>query len=79
MVNEVVLQFINMNTPFGGMGASGMGRYHGRTGFEAFSHYKAILAKPHWFVLFLKYPPHRDLNLRIIKVVLGRSVRNFWR
>jgi aldehyde dehydrogenase (NAD+) len=79
MVNEVVLQFINMNTPFGGMGASGMGRYHGKTGFEAFSHYKAILAKPYWFDLFLKYPPHRDLNLRIIKVVLGRSVRNFWR
>jgi len=79
MVNEVVLQFINMNTPFGGMGASGMGRYHGKTGFEAFSHYKAILAKPHWFDLYLKYPPHRAMNLRIIKVILGRSVRNFWR
>lgn len=79
MVNEVVLQFINMNTPFGGVGESGMGRYHGRTGFEAFSHQKTILVKPTWFELFLKYPPYRDLNLKIIRTVLGRSIGNFWR
>ena len=79
MVNDVVLQFINMNTPFGGMGESGMGRYHGRTGFEAFSHQKTILVKPTWFDLFLKYPPHREMNLKIIRTVLGRSIRNFWR
>lgn len=79
MVNDVVLQFINMNTPFGGMGESGMGRYHGRTGFEAFSHQKTILVKPFWFDLFLKYPPHREINLKIIRTVLGRSIRNLWR
>ena len=79
MVNDVVLQFINMNTPFGGMGESGMGRYHGRTGFEAFSHQKTILSKPTWFDLFLKYPPYRDFNLKIFRTVLGRRLRNFWR
>jgi aldehyde dehydrogenase (NAD+) len=79
MVNDVVLQFINMNTPFGGMGESGMGRYHGKAGFEAFSHQKTMLVKPFWFDLFLKYPPHRELNLKIIRMVMGRSVRNLWR
>jgi aldehyde dehydrogenase (NAD+) len=79
MVNDVVLQFINMNTPFGGMGESGMGRYHGRTGFDAFSHQKTILSKPTWFDLFLKYPPYRDFNLKIFRTVLGRRIRNFWR
>ena len=79
VINEVVLQFINMNTPFGGVGASGMGSYHGRASFEAFSHFKTILNKPHWFELFLKFPPYRDFNLRIIRAILGRSFRSFWK
>lgn len=79
MINDVVLQFINMNSPFGGMGESGMGTYHGKAGFDAFSHYKTVLTKPYWFDLFLKYPPYRKMNLRILRSVLGRSVRNFWR
>ncbi len=78
MVNEVVLHFINMNTPFGGFGESGMGSYHGRAGFDAFSHYKTILHKPFWFELFLKYPPYRNIRLRIIRSVLGQSVRSFF-
>lgn len=78
MINDVVLLFINMNTPFGGLGDSGMGSYHGRAGFEEFSHHKTILSKPTWFDLFLKYPPYRDFNLRIIRSVLGKSFRNFW-
>jgi aldehyde dehydrogenase (NAD+) len=79
MINDVVMQFINMNSPFGGLGESGMGSYHGKAGFEAFSHFKTILNKPNWFDLFLKYPPYRSINLRIIRAVLGKSVRNFWR
>ncbi len=78
MINDVVLLFINMNTPFGGLGESGMGSYHGKAGFEAFSHYKTILNKPSWFELFLKYPPYRPINLRIFRSVLGKSIRNFW-
>jgi aldehyde dehydrogenase (NAD+) len=79
MINEVVMHFINMNAPFGGMGASGMGSYHGRAGFNDFSHHKTIMVKPTWFELFLKYPPHRKFYLRIYRSLLGRSVRNFWR
>jgi len=78
MINDVVLHFINMNTPFGGVGESGMGNYHGRAGFDVFSHPKTILTKPTWFDLFLKYPPYRKFNLRIVRSVLGRSFRNFW-
>jgi len=79
MINEAVLHFINMNAPFGGVGESGMGSYHGKTGFTAFSHYKTVMVKPMWFELFLKHPPHRKLYLRIYRSVLGRSVKNFWR
>ena len=78
MINEVVMHFINMNAPFGGVGASGMGSYHGRAGFNDFSHHKTIMVKPMWFELFMKYPPHRKFYLRIYRSVLGRSLRNFW-
>jgi len=78
MINEVVMHFINMNAPFGGVGASGMGSYHGRAGFKDFSHHKTIMIKPMWFELFLKYPPHRKFYLRIYRSVLGKSFRNFW-
>ena len=79
MINEVVTHFINMNAPFGGVGDSGMGHYHGKHGFDAFSHHKTVMIKPTWFELFLKYPPHRKIYLRIYRSVLGRSFRNFWR
>ena len=78
MINEVVMHFINMNVPFGGVGESGMGSYHGKTGFNAFSHHKTVMSKPTWFEIFLKYPPHRKLYLRIYRSVLGRSFKNFW-
>jgi aldehyde dehydrogenase (NAD+) len=79
MINDVVMQFINMNTPFGGLGDSGMGSYHGKAGFDAFSHHKTILSKPNWFDIYLKYPPYRKFNLRILRAVLGSSFWNFWR
>jgi len=78
MINEVVMHFINMNAPFGGVGASGMGSYHGKAGFDDFSHHKTIMVKPFWFELFLKYPPHRKFYLRIYRAVLGKRFRNLW-
>lgn len=79
MINEVVMHFINMNAPFGGVGNSGMGHYHGKPGFDAFSHHKTVMIKPTWFEIFLKHPPHRKIYLRIYRSVLGRSFRNFWK
>ncbi len=79
MINDVVLQFINMDSPFGGVGESGMGSYHGKAGFDTFSHHKTVMHKYNWFELFLKYPPYRKVSLRLYRSVLGRSVRNLWR
>lgn len=56
-VNEAVMHITNPSLPFGGIGLSGTGAYHGKTGFDAFTHYKAILDKPTWFELNLKYYP----------------------
>jgi aldehyde dehydrogenase (NAD+) len=78
MINETILQFINMSSAFGGVGESGMGNYHGKAGFKAFSQQKTIMHKPNWFELFLKYPPHKDYHLKIFRSVLGRSFRNLW-
>ena len=79
MINDVILQFVNMDTPFGGVGESGMGSYHGRAGFEAFSQQKTVMRKFNLFDLFLKYPPHLHIYLPIYRSVLGKSFRNLWR
>ncbi|MBN1132660.1 MAG: aldehyde dehydrogenase family protein [Bacteroidales bacterium] len=78
MINETVLHFINTNTHFGGLGESGMGSYHGKAGFEGFSHQKMLINKPNWFELFLKYPPYKLGRLSIFRAVIGRSVRFLW-
>mmetsp|Transcript_46226 Transcript_46226/g.70696 ORF Transcript_46226/g.70696 Transcript_46226/m.70696 type:complete len:87 (-) Transcript_46226:67-327(-) len=46
VVNETILQLANPDLPFGGVGASGQGKYHGECGFKAFSHGKSVLVKP---------------------------------
>jgi aldehyde dehydrogenase (NAD+) len=78
MINEVIMHFINMNAPFGGLGESGFGNYHGKAGFNAFCHHKTVMIKPTWFEVFLKYPPHYTINYRIYRSLLGRRIRNFW-
>ncbi len=79
MINDVVLLFLNLDTPFGGVGESGMGSYHGRAGFETFSQQKTIMHKYNWFEMFLKYPPYPSFYLRIYRSVIGKSFRNLWR
>ncbi len=66
-VNESVMQLSNSNLPFGGVGFSGIGSYHAKTGFDAFSHYKSILHKPFWFETNLKYPPYSKKKMKWIK------------
>ena len=70
MINDTVVHFVNGTTPFGGMGESGMGSYHGKAGFESFSHRKTVLRKPTWFELWVKYPPYTKLKLKIVKLFL---------
>ena len=56
--------------PFGGVGASGMGNYHGQAGFNTFTHQKAILRRPFWLDLEFRYPPYK-LGLTILNKLLG--------
>ncbi|MBX2829393.1 MAG: aldehyde dehydrogenase [Flavobacteriaceae bacterium] len=66
-VNENVVHLANPHLPFGGVGNSGMGSYHGEAGFRAFSHYKSIIEKTTLFELPLKYYPHTNGKLWWIK------------
>ena len=62
--NDVVMQAGVPDLPFGGVGGSGMGNYHGQAGFDTFSHAKSVLRRPFRLDFKLRYPPYRiDLNL----------------
>ena len=59
-INDVVIHLAASAMGFGGVGASGMGAYHGRAGFEAFSHMKSIVDKKTWLDLPMRYQPYRS-------------------
>ena len=62
-INDTIMHVVNPNLPFGGVGNSGMGRYHSRESFEAFSHRRAVVASPTLFDLPFRYMPYRFFNL----------------
>ncbi|MBR0574226.1 MULTISPECIES: aldehyde dehydrogenase family protein [Pasteurellaceae] len=66
-INDALMHLSNHHLPFGGVGFSGMGSYHGKAGFECFSHYKSIFEKPFWFESDLKYPPYTTLKQKILR------------
>ncbi|MBX2801451.1 MAG: coniferyl aldehyde dehydrogenase [Myxococcales bacterium] len=57
-VNDTLLHVAEANLPFGGVGASGMGAYHGKAGFDTFSHHKAVFRQPRFNARFLLDPPY---------------------
>jgi len=69
-INDAVMHITNSNLPFGGVGESGIGSYHGEYGFKTFSHYKSILEKLTWIEPNLKYFPQSKLKLWWIKLLL---------
>ncbi|WP_262484414.1 aldehyde dehydrogenase [Chryseobacterium sp. OV279] len=69
-INDVIMHLGNERLPFGGVGASGIGNYHGKYGFEAFSHQKSILEKATWGEPSIKYPPYSEKKLNWIKKLL---------
>ncbi|KIA83207.1 aldehyde dehydrogenase [Kaistella solincola] len=69
-INDVVMHLSNDHLPFGGVGNSGMGNYHGKYGFDAFSHKKAVLSRATWGEPDLKYPPYSEKKLEWIKKLL---------
>lgn len=68
-INSTVLHLSNPHLPFGGKGDSGMGQYHGKHGFETFSHQKSILKNATWLDLSMKYPPYTARALRLVKKI----------
>ena len=66
-LNHAVMHLAVPDLPFGGVGQSGMGAYHGRAGFDTFTHYKAVLDKPTRPDLALMYPPYTKIKQRIIR------------
>ena len=59
-INDVVIHLATSNMGFGGVGESGMGAYHGKDGFDAFSHYKSIVDKKTWLDLPMRYQPFKS-------------------
>jgi aldehyde dehydrogenase (NAD+) len=57
-VNDVIVHFANDRLPFGGVGNSGMGAYHGRAGFDTFCHKKAVVKRATWLDIPLRYAPY---------------------
>ena len=62
-INDVIMHIANENVPFGGVGNSGMGRYHGKDSFEAFSHTRSIIATGTWIDLPFRYMPYNMFSL----------------
>jgi aldehyde dehydrogenase (NAD+) len=71
VLNHVAMHLLVPQLPFGGVGHSGMGAYHGEWGFQALSHRKAVLAKTTKPDLKLLYPPYTDRGLKIMRRILG--------
>ncbi|SDR07325.1 aldehyde dehydrogenase (NAD+) [Chryseobacterium soldanellicola] len=69
-INDVIMHLSNENLPFGGVGNSGIGSYHGKYGFETFSHQKTVLEKTTWGEPNIKYPPYSENKLKWIKKLL---------
>mgnify|MGYP006319856095 CR=1 FL=1 len=62
-LNDTIMHIANENIPFGGVGNSGMGRYHDKDSFEAFSHTRSIVCTGTWIDLPFRYMPYKLFSL----------------
>lgn len=65
--NDTLMFMLNPELPFGGVGPSGMGRYHGKFGFDTFSHQKAVMQRPFWFDPKFRYPPYTSFKQKLLR------------
>ena len=68
-VNDTLLHFTASNLPFGGVGASGMGQYHGRAGFDTMTSAIPVLWQSRWAASDLLKPPYRGLADRLVRLL----------
>ena len=66
-INETLMHISNSNLPFGGVGHSGIGNYHGEAGFKSFTHYKSVMDKPTWLDPSIRYYPHTPFRLKLMR------------
>jgi acyl-CoA reductase-like NAD-dependent aldehyde dehydrogenase len=69
-INDTLMHFPNNHMPFGGVGLSGMGSYHGRKSFDTFTHYKSVFHNVNWFDFPVRYAPYKDSALKLMKMVM---------
>lgn len=69
-INDTIIHLATSEMGFGGFGESGMGSYHGKAGFETFSHYKSIVDKKTWLDLPMRYQPYKKINDKLIHYFL---------
>ena len=69
-INDTIVHLATTEMGFGGVGASGMGSYHGKHGFDTFTHYKSIMDKKTFLDLPMRYQPYNKLNDKLIKMFL---------
>lgn len=68
-INDTITHITNANLPFGGVGESGMGSYHGRASFDIFSHKKSVLKKTFWPDISFRYPPYTGKSKWLKKIL----------
>ena len=69
-INDTIIHLATTEMGFGGFGESGMGAYHGKTGFDTFSHYKSIVDKKTWIDLPMRYQPYRKTHEKMVRYFL---------
>jgi aldehyde dehydrogenase (NAD+) len=69
-INETVMQIASPYLPYGGVGWSGLGRYHGKSSFDTFSNLRSVVVKSNLLDIPLRYPPYTDLKKKFIKLVM---------
>jgi len=69
-VNDTIIHLATEEMGFGGVGESGMGSYHGKAGFDAFSHTKSIVDKKNWIDLPMRYQPYKDFYDKLVHFFL---------
>ncbi len=69
-INDVVIHLANNHMGFGGFGESGMGAYHGKVGFDCFTHYKSTLKKSNLIEMPVRNPPFNDMKMKIVKFLM---------
>ena len=66
-INDTIIHLATTHMPFGGVGNSGMGSYHGKKSFDTFTHTRSIVKKSTWLDLPMRYHPYSEKKLGLVK------------